>query len=82
MTDPIGTPSYAPRFLVWKLFLAWIPLLWALWFAIARRTWALMVIGAAWLAFLPNGPYLVTDLIHLSGPRGELWRPDCVPSEW
>jgi uncharacterized membrane protein len=55
----------------WNLLLAWIPL--GLSLALARRhapgrsagrpgTWAL---GAAWLVFFPNAPYLVTDLVHL-----------------
>lgn len=53
-------------FLVWNLFLAWLPLLMALAAATLRRfpavSWA---IGAGWLLFLPNAPYLLTDLIHL-----------------
>jgi uncharacterized membrane protein len=58
------------RYFCWNLFLAWIPL--ALSIALARRhasgqkgqaaSWAL---GAAWLVFFPNAPYLVTDLVHL-----------------
>jgi uncharacterized membrane protein len=73
-TDPVGAPGYPTRFLVWNLFLAWIPLLLALWFSAARRGWALLAIGAAWLAFLPNAPYLVTDLVHLGESGNELWR--------
>lgn len=65
-------------YLAWNLFLAWIPLLVAL--AVYDRARAgrgglgqLALVGA-WLVFLPNAPYIVTDLIHL--PRyGEppLW---------
>jgi uncharacterized membrane protein len=57
-------------FFCWNLFLAWVPVALAL--ALARHEgtglgaragrWAL---GAAWLAFFPNAPYLVTDLVHL-----------------
>ncbi len=55
-------------FLLWNLFLAWLPLLFAavtVW--TERRSLLLaMLPAAAWLAFLPNAPYLVTDLMHLS----------------
>jgi len=56
-------------FLVWNLFLAWIPY----WFAILfqrglakGRTWiiSLLLLGA-WLLFLPNAPYIITDFLHL-----------------
>lgn len=54
-------------FLVWNLFLAWIPYLMALW---AERSaqhslWKAILPGILWLLFLPNAPYLMTDLIHL-----------------
>lgn len=73
ITDP-ATPLYYPtRFLVWNLILAWIPVFFAVWFAtVGRRVW-LLPLGLGWLAFLPNAPYLVTDLIHL-GEGVELWR--------
>ena len=60
------------RFLVWNLFLAWLPYLWSLW-ALSihrrqpRRWWLLLLPAALWLLFFPNAPYLVTDLIHLRG---------------
>ena len=73
ITDPAGAPGYPTRFLVWNLFLAWMPLVFALVFAAVRSRAALLLVGAGWLAFLPNAPYLVTDLIHLSG-HDELWR--------
>jgi len=53
--------------LLWNLFLAWVPLGLA-WLALrpAAGPWPLrMALGAAWLLFLPNAPYLVTDLMHL-----------------
>jgi uncharacterized membrane protein len=73
ITDSAGVPGYPTRFLVWNLFLAWTPLVFAVVFAAVRSRAALLLIGACWLAFLPNAPYLVTDLIHLSG-HDELWR--------
>lgn len=73
VTDPIGTPSYPTKFLIWNLFLAWIPVFFAAGFAAVRQRFWLLPLGLAWLAFLPNAPYLVTDLAHL-GEGVELWR--------
>jgi len=61
-------------FLVFNLFLAWIPL----GFAVTgefirvrghRRVWLVPVLGF-WLMFLPNAPYILTDLVHLWRPSG------------
>jgi uncharacterized membrane protein len=63
-----GTMQY--DFLIWNLFLAWVPLVFA-WLLYARTpkglvwSWANFGLFAAWLAFLPNAFYLVTDFIHL-----------------
>jgi len=55
--------------LVWNLFLAWIPFVLALvLYDVARRGAGaprLLVFGAAWLLFLPNAPYIATDVIWL-----------------
>jgi len=66
-------------FLVWNLFLAWIPLLFALAMRQtgqrARHSHMLMVVlFFGWLTFFPNAPYIVTDFLHLS-PRASapLW---------
>jgi uncharacterized membrane protein len=66
------------RFLVWNLFLAWIPLLLALLvYDRYRRGRPLIVLAPAlvlWLLFLPNAPYIVTDFVHLSaGSPAPLW---------
>jgi uncharacterized membrane protein len=56
------------RFLVWNLFLAWIPVVAALVATAAaqRRAVVIAVISsAAWLVFFPNAPYMLTDYIHL-----------------
>lgn len=58
------------RFLVWNLFLAWIPYVCSLLIALChqrqpRRWWLLIIPSALWLLFLPNAPYIVTDLWHL-----------------
>jgi uncharacterized membrane protein len=55
-------------YLVWNLFLAWIPWVAAHAVARARSRLACAAAGAVWLLFLPNAPYLVTDLVHLQ-PR-------------
>jgi uncharacterized membrane protein len=66
-------------FLVWNLFLAWLPYLWSLWAAAVQRRaprawWRLLVPGVLWLLFLPNAPYLVTDFVHLyERPPVPLW---------
>jgi uncharacterized membrane protein len=52
-------------FLPWNLFLAWVPWLAARGLADARSRLAVVLLGAVWLLFLPNAPYLVTDLVHL-----------------
>ncbi|WP_412475175.1 DUF1361 domain-containing protein [Gordonia sp. LUNF6] len=73
VTDPHAPLVYPTRFLIWNLFLAWLPLLIACAFVIVRNKLALIPLGLAWLAFLPNAPYLITDLVHL-GEGYELWR--------
>jgi uncharacterized membrane protein len=72
-----GSLSYA--FMVWNLFLAWVPYLFALWADSIHvrhpgRWRRLLLPGAVWLAFLPNGLYMVTDLAHLHWRDGSfLW---------
>lgn len=65
------TGRAALLFLGWNLVLAWVPLLMSLLivrrYAPGRRPSRVgsLTLGAVWLAFFPNAPYLVTDLIHL-----------------
>jgi uncharacterized membrane protein len=66
------------RFLIWNLFLAWIPLLLGLLiYDRYRRGRPLLVLAPAlvlWLLFLPNAPYIVTDFVHLSADSpAPLW---------
>ena len=49
----------------WNLFLAWVPLGLALSLERAARPAVVVALSLAWLAFFPNAPYLVTDLVHL-----------------
>lgn len=64
-------------FLVWNLFLAWVPLIAAaLAFALARRGVGplVIVLVLVWLLFFPNAPYMLTDFIHLhSDGSSPLW---------
>ncbi|MFC5403979.1 DUF1361 domain-containing protein [Cohnella soli] len=61
------------QFLLWNLFLAWLPLVFSMTaVAYARlikgRTAlaaGLVILGIGWLLLFPNAPYLTTDLIHL-----------------
>jgi uncharacterized membrane protein len=59
----------------WNLFLSWIPLL--IGFVVRtltkrfRRLPVLVaLLSVAWLAFFPNAPYMVTDLVHITVDYG------------
>jgi len=64
-----GNPRYS--FLVWNLFLAWLPMMFALlacekYRTASARDWRFLGLAGAWLLFFPNSPYIFTDLIHLT----------------
>jgi uncharacterized membrane protein len=65
-------PGY--DFLIWNLVLAWVPLVAALALDDLRGAalWLQAPLLALWLAFFPNAPYLLTDLIHFGHPHGNL----------
>jgi uncharacterized membrane protein len=72
-----ATQDHRYTFLLWNLFLAWVPLIAAaLAFALAQRGVGGLVgvLVAVWLLFFPNAPYVLTDFIHLheNGPS-PLW---------
>lgn len=54
-------------FLVWNLFLAWIPFVVSSLFnkVINKSKWKQAFVFCCWLVFFPNALYIVTDLIHL-----------------
>lgn len=61
-------------FLVTNLYLAWVPYLLSLVVCGLHqrgptRRFRLLFPALCWLLFLPNGPYLITDLVHY-GSRG------------
>jgi uncharacterized membrane protein len=60
------------RFLLWNLFLAWLPLLVSMSAMLLTRiakgidlAIGLTICGVIWLLLYPNAPYLTTDFIHL-----------------
>lgn len=69
----IDAQSYV--WLNWNLFLALIPILFYYLFFNLKKNWARITSFFAWLLFLPNALYLVTDFLHLRnvGPEWVLW---------
>lgn len=67
----IATQSDQYWFLLWNLFLAWLPLLFA-WILYRRSPkgleWSVtnFMLFLLWLLFLPNAFYLISDFVHLS----------------
>ncbi|MBD2201460.1 DUF1361 domain-containing protein [Calothrix sp. FACHB-1219] len=55
------------RWMTWNLFLAFIPLALSVWLfrKNRRRSWVWWLGLIVFYAFLPNAPYLLTDVIHL-----------------
>ncbi len=67
--DYTGRDRY--DFLIWNLFLAWIPFIisYFTYTMTLQRKWIYIVIPIAaffWLIFFPNAPYILTDLQHLA----------------
>jgi len=66
----IRTDQLTYLFLIWNIFLAWLPYLFSLGALVIhewkpRWWWAVIPPGALWLLFFPNAPYILTDLVHL-----------------
>ena len=66
--DRTGSGYY--RFLLVNLFLACVPLFFSTALRVANRLrlhWAIMAgLAGLWLLFLPNAPYILTDILHLT----------------
>jgi uncharacterized membrane protein len=79
----VWTGNWSHLILVWNLFLAWVPLAFAL---AADRAAAMptpkrgrvLAFSGAWLFFFPNAPYLFTDLVHLAWRRPPVFWMDLV----
>ncbi|MCC3373349.1 DUF1361 domain-containing protein [Cohnella sp. REN36] len=77
--DRVGFEKYG--FLLWNLFLAWLPLIVSMAasglerFARGRRlsVLPLLALGVAWMLLFPNAPYLTTDLMHLIANPQYTW---------
>lgn len=55
-------------FLIWNLFLAFIPFFIANWLYLFKEKfnkWTVLPVIGLWLLFFPNAPYIITDMIHL-----------------
>jgi uncharacterized membrane protein len=73
--DYTGSGRYG--FLIWNLFLAWIPFIisYFTYTLTHRRRWLYIVIPVAaffWLIFFPNAPYILTDFQHLANRPADL----------
>jgi uncharacterized membrane protein len=58
------------NYLLWNLFLAWLPLIFAIRLVsvLKRKLWSgweTMGLSILWLVFLPNSFYMISDFIHL-----------------
>lgn len=67
----LWTSNLRYSFLVWNLFLAWLPMVFALltserFHSAGARDWRFVGLAGGWLLFFPNAPYIFTDLIHLT----------------
>ena len=64
-------------FLIWNLFLAYIPLVLSARVEVCikkNNRWTMLVLTFAWLLFIPNSFYIITDLFHLDMNHGvPLW---------
>jgi uncharacterized membrane protein len=72
LTRIIWTDQIRFIFLGWNLFLAWVPLLITLFLkerlhAGSQNKYCFGLGLVVWLLFLPNAPYIITDLLHLKG---------------
>jgi uncharacterized membrane protein len=67
------TQSLEYIFLPWNLFLAFVPY-WITWWmrrnaVITQKRIKLFIVLAAWLLFIPNSFYIITDLFHFTNIR-------------
>jgi uncharacterized membrane protein len=65
----LWSDSFIHKYMMWNLFLAWIPYACAMLMAFMHRfkaaAWQFVIPSIVWLLFFPNAAYLVTDLYNL-----------------
>src|SRR6476620_11222446 len=68
-----GSSRYV--FLVWNIFLAWLPYIFSTMLNQNRfnTKWKQWLLGASWLLFFPNALYIVIDLVHLRADTNIPW---------
>ncbi|HEX2901361.1 MAG TPA: DUF1361 domain-containing protein [Bacteroidia bacterium] len=70
----VWTGKGAFTFLGWNLFLAWMPVFFSTAAEVLHQRKRPLLLTAIclvpWLLFLPNAPYIVTDLVHLRPRSG------------
>ncbi|MBI1225300.1 MAG: DUF1361 domain-containing protein [Bacteroidetes bacterium] len=72
--DLAMTRSTTFLFLIWNLFLAWVPFVLSSLLPKLPRRWLAVPLLVVWLVFLPNAPYIITDLMHVHYRAGiPLW---------
>lgn len=64
------THSIEFDYLIWNLFLAWIPLWLTFWLVrvLHRKLWSsweALLVTVVWLSFLPNSFYMISDFVHI-----------------
>ncbi|HWN94398.1 MAG TPA: DUF1361 domain-containing protein [Methylomirabilota bacterium] len=77
------TQHAAQLYLVWNVFLAWVPVMLALRIDEMEKQgragrWRFWTAGGAWLFFFPNAPYILTDLNHLKPIINSRWWSDLI----
>lgn len=71
VADSVSNHETTHGYLLWNLALAWLPLVLAVWLRhiLSHKLWSsweALVASVAWIIFLPNAFYMISDFIHLA----------------
>lgn len=68
----IKTEQFSFVFMLWNLFLAFVPYWLSIYLSNSKKSgrFKLVIVASLWLLFLPNSPYMLTDLFHLQKRPG------------